>query len=265
MRKIVVGTLAAIGLCIAMTLPVVALPKLPPSLRYDSLQGWCNENGGFFWADDSSLKTYGCIFDDGSYIVCTQNAGKAPSCEEGQPVPFFPAPKHPVTQQLLNDEKEALIAVQSDTTTLNNVATQVAAILASQKEIASAVNGVQQSCSTADLLPLPMPAVAGPTGYCRMGSDGKLQVLVYNQGGSAAGATTTRVTFNTTTGPMAVDAPTSALTASGGSEVVEFTIPGNCTGNTGCEFSIGVDATNLVPESNESNNTVAGTCVPVIF
>lgn len=265
MKKIIIGTLAAVGLCIAMTLPVAALPKEPPrNTGFDALQGWCNENGGFFWADDTSKQTYGCIFDDGSSIICENNSNGR-ICIERAAV-AFPGPKAVIVpQQLINDEKEALIAEESNTTTLNSLATQVAAILAAQKGIAGAVNGVLQSCSAPDLLPLPTPAVAGPAGYCRMGSDGKLQVLVYNQGGAAAGASTTRVTFNTTTGPVVVDAPTSALIASGGSEVVEFAIPGNCTGNSGCEFSIGVDATNLVVESNESNNTVAGTCVPVIF
>jgi hypothetical protein len=270
MKRMIFGAVVAIGLSVAMSHVVMAAPPLPGGESYDAIQGWCNENGGFFWADDTSLTTYGCIFDDGTLVIC-HNLGVGPhgetafSCSVSHVTPFLPGVHPRTVQELVEQQKQVLIAEQGAASTLSTIATQVASILAGQSQILREVNGFQQACTTPDLLPLPITGVAGPTGFCRLGADGNLQVQVYNQGGAVADASVTRVTFTTTTGPLPIDVPTSPLGAFGGSELVEFTIPANCTGNTGCEFSIGVDATNLVSESNEGNNTAAGTCIPKIF
>ena len=55
---------------------------------------------------------------------------------------------------------------------------------------------------------------------------------------------------------------------SGGSQLLEFPVPANCVSAATfgtCDFTIGVDVTNAVSESNEANNTAAGTCFPFLF
>jgi len=129
-------------------------------------------------------------------------------------------------------------------------------------------------CSAPDLLVLPIPGVAGPRGFCQLSEEGKLQVRAYNQGSAETdtAGTLTRVVFTTSSGSVesppldTVDPNTSPLSA-GGSQLLEFAIPSDCTGGAfgSCDFSIGVDALNTLGESDEGNNTVAGSCGAVIL
>jgi CARDB len=149
----------------------------------------------------------------------------------------------------------------------------LAQITATLDELKATI-GEPNICSAPDYMVLPRPGVAGPTAYCRLSPDlTKLQVLVYNQGAAdlSGRQTETRITFATTSGPVTLPTPDSVNTStlvSGGSQLLEFPIPSNCTSampGASCDFTIGVDVTNAVAESNEANNTVSGTCFPTLF
>ena len=90
--------------------------------------------------------------------------------------------------------------------------------------------------------------------FCRL-RDGRLIVTALNQGGGAAGASSTRVDF----GAAPVTLPTPALPA-GASHDHLVPLPGGCF-DPDCEFRITVDAGAAVPESDETNNTASGLCL----
>jgi hypothetical protein len=115
----------------------------------------------------------------------------------------------------------------------------------------------------ADLVPVPRPASTGPEAFCQLSGDlTKLQVHVTNQSGAASGASTTHIEFANSGG---VDVATPALDG-GASTIVEFAIPGACyDASSKCHFTIGVDFTNAVNESDETNNNAAGVCGVSIF
>ncbi|HLK12791.1 MAG TPA: CARDB domain-containing protein [Candidatus Binatia bacterium] len=115
----------------------------------------------------------------------------------------------------------------------------------------------------ADLLPMPSPVSAGPPTFCQLSPDlTKLQVHVLNQGTAGSVASTVRVDFANNAG---VDMPAPPL-APGASAIVEFPIPVSCYDASNiCHFTIVVDATNVVIESNETNNTASGLCGGSIF
>ena len=114
------------------------------------------------------------------------------------------------------------------------------------------------SFSPPDLVPLPRPASTGPESFCRFNSDfTKLQVQVTNQSGTPSGVSTTHVEFANNAG---VDMPTPVVAAFS-SVMVEFPIPSTCyDALNNCHFTIGVDFTNAVNESDETNNNAAGVC-----
>jgi hypothetical protein len=113
-----------------------------------------------------------------------------------------------------------------------------------------------------DLVPLPTPASTGPQGFCRRNDQGQLLVTIYNQGGGAAVATKTRVVF--ANGSVA-DVDTPAVAAGSSAEAI-VNIPGACfNASNNCSFTLGADATGVVPESNETNNNAAGICGPQFF
>lgn len=233
------------------------------SYTVDQLQTYCAQNHGSFF-DNVDNAEYSCQLHDGASIQCsTFTFGAFGGAQTTIFCTAYPPKFHlpNVTVDYLG--LQTLAGEQVVAGQVGTVLGQVTAILAGQTQIVSAVNGAQQTCTAPDLAPVPQPAVAGPQGFCRMSEDGKLQVLVVDQGGAAAGGSMTRVVFSTSQGPMTVDVATSALAGTGGSELVGFAIPETCTGATPgtCDFSIGVDAASTVPESNETNNTVAGTCV----
>jgi hypothetical protein len=110
----------------------------------------------------------------------------------------------------------------------------------------------------ADLVPLPPPASTLPFGLCKRNDQGQLLLQVYNQGGAGADASTTRLMF----GNVPVDIATPALAGRSGTQLV-VNIPSACfDANNECRFTVGVDALNVVAESNETNNDLAGACGP---
>jgi subtilase family serine protease len=115
----------------------------------------------------------------------------------------------------------------------------------------------------ADLVALRTPGSSGPQGFCRVNNTlTNLQVHVSNQGTVGSPASTTHVDFANNPG---VDMATPPL-APGGTAVVEFAIPASCyDASNNCHFTITVDSTDAVVESNgETNNAVAGVCGALI-
>jgi subtilase family serine protease len=114
---------------------------------------------------------------------------------------------------------------------------------------------VLSSCtSRPDLVPVPLPGVALPGGFCSENKDGRLSVLVKNQGTVDALSSVTTVQCGTTI----LTASTRAIPLSDSTAVL-FDIPRACF-QPDCHFRIRVDADHQVNESNEWNNTVEGVC-----
>jgi hypothetical protein len=141
-------------------------------------------------------------------------------------------------------------------------------IFANQALLLEEVGGLPAICSTADLVPLPVPG----GGYCRTepGNAEILHILVRNQGGGLADASKTQVFFRVPddfvaplscgTGCAEVDIDTPALGSFATTDLV-VAIPAACYGVQGiCQFKIAVDATSLVAETDEVNNNVGGQC-----
>ena len=103
-----------------------------------------------------------------------------------------------------------------------------------------------------DLIPVPLPG----GGFCNATAQG-LVVTVKNQGIGPAGASVTRVTFGT---GASVDIPTPPLGPGAQVALPPVPFPPSCF-QPDCSFRITVDATGLVAESNEANNTVSGQCI----
>jgi hypothetical protein len=114
------------------------------------------------------------------------------------------------------------------------------------------------AASPVDLVPLPRtPGSTDPLDFCQSTGPNEFDVHVANQGSVPAPASTTHVDFANGGG---VDMPTPAL-APGGSAIVHFAIPATCwDASQKCSFTIVVDSTNAVAESNETNNSAAGLC-----
>jgi hypothetical protein len=143
---------------------------------------------------------------------------------------------------------------------LGRLTTKLAQLRAKLGELQTQVGALQTGTATSarpDLVPRPRPASTGPEGFCRLSADlTHLQVEVVNQGTATADTSSTRVEF-------ANNAPVDVKVAvpAGGSAVVEFAIPATCPdAQNNCHFAIGVDATNAVSESDETNNNAAGVC-----
>ena len=100
-----------------------------------------------------------------------------------------------------------------------------------------------------DLIPVPA------AGFCRNGS---VVVTLRNQGPGNAEASTTTVTF---AGGGSVRLPTPEVDGGRIATLSPVAIPGACY-VPNCFFQVIVDSDNDVDESNESNNTVDGTCSP---
>jgi hypothetical protein len=133
-------------------------------------------------------------------------------------------------------------------------------IISLQKDILKGqivIRGDLAQCAPPDLVPIPLSGNPGPSGMCRLNDSQELIVRVLNQGGSAAGASTLRVTFDNGT---VVDTPTPGLSFGASIDILVGPFPAGCS-ISDCGFQISVDDTNAVIESNELNNNAAGLCI----
>ncbi len=109
-------------------------------------------------------------------------------------------------------------------------------------------------------VPLPdLVAVPDPRpgfGFCRLTGDGKLRVVVMNQGNAPAPRSTTTVEFPP---GRSFDLATRRLQP-GESESLELAIPA-AAWDPDADFKITVDSKKAVTESDEGNNEGEGTCI----
>lgn len=103
-----------------------------------------------------------------------------------------------------------------------------------------------------------------PIAYCNLDQAGRLIITVTNQGTYAAPASVTKVTFTTLpTGNHVVNLDTPALGIGNSSELEPIDLaafPSNCY-QADCHFTITVDSTGVVEESEEEDNSVSGYCI----
>jgi hypothetical protein len=149
----------------------------------------------------------------------------------------------------------------------NNCSVQQKTNLVSWVLLSAIVNNVisaKQSITPPDLVPLLFPATTPPEGFCQRNDQGQLLLKVYNQGGTNAVASTTRVIFAPgEPGEFSaiLDVSTPALEAYTATDLPAIAIPDSCwDANNNCRFTIGVDAGTGIAESNETNNNAAGLC-----
>ena len=133
------------------------------------------------------------------------------------------------------------------------------------------VDPIKETCTKPDLVPLPVPG----GGFCRVDSQGRLHVLVRNQGGGGAVATTTSVLFRTPSGTGGAfcgagcaekDIATQVLAGFSGIDL-PMDIPAGCfDADLKCQFKIAVNSTNAeTTESDYTNNNAAGECIAGIL
>jgi hypothetical protein len=91
--------------------------------------------------------------------------------------------------------------------------------------------------------------------YCRRDPEGRLVVVIANQGEAAAAPSTTRIAFE---GGEAFERPTPALAVGAEANVDPVPMP---RGEGTVVFTITADATGVIREMNELNNTVIGSCL----
>ena len=123
-----------------------------------------------------------------------------------------------------------------------------------------------------DLVPLPAfppppPNIPGqlPQNFCLSTVGGNradaLRIIVRNQGAGDALESVTEIAFENNP-PIQVETP---AIAAGLQAIVEVMIPDGCfVGEFGCSFDITVDATSVVDESDETNNTASGQCPNIV-
>ena len=113
----------------------------------------------------------------------------------------------------------------------------------------------------ADLVPVkPNPSIAGPIGYCDIVVENDIRYLkvhIKNQGTGDASASTTKVDFGAAFGIQTVATP--GITAGTTLTVLVPTPSG--VFNPDMTFTITVDSTDSVNESNEGNNSADGFCL----
>lgn len=107
-----------------------------------------------------------------------------------------------------------------------------------------------------DLVPVKSP---GNATFCEP-HEGLVLVYVKNQGGMIAGRSEVQITFSAGPDTYHVSKTATGPIAPGDTHIVGFPIPTDCW-QPDCHFTITVDALNEVQESNESNNSVNGTCI----
>ena len=229
------------------------------------LEGFCNEKGGT-WFAPSAEGVYACLLPDGTLISCG-GLGAFLGCTATRLGGKFDL-KQQVAVAGLSDRSVAI--------KLDELAGQVAALLDGQRQLTARLAALQSpSCVEPDLLPLPSPGAAGPTGFCRRDEQGRLHVFVTNPvAGTSVAASTTRVTFDcvdpsacASRSPIVVDHPTPALTGPDGVAEFVLDIPPGCfdPATNECAFAIVVDVAGVITESDESNDRADGVCGPLVF
>jgi hypothetical protein len=108
-----------------------------------------------------------------------------------------------------------------------------------------------------DLIPSNPKPDLGNAGFCHKDDQGRLLIMVKNQGDTDAPASTTTVDFFSF---GSFDLPTPPIPAGGSVTLPALNIPAGCY-DPDCNFKITVDSKNQVKESNESNNQVASNCL----
>lgn len=101
-----------------------------------------------------------------------------------------------------------------------------------------------------------------PYAFCAIDSQGKLVILVKNQGNADAPASSTTVAF---LGSTSVVLPTPPIPKNTTVPLQPITVPNACYAsyrNYDCDFNITVDASNQIAELNENNNIGIGKCAP---
>lgn len=260
--RITIAAVISVLISLSVVQAVDAVPKLPPITTRDAIEGWCNEHGGSFFPP-SSAGVYGCILPDGTIVVCD---GTLPGCDV---IPRLRHGKVGGFKDLTIRELLATTATEQQIITkLDSLANQVQSIVANQDLLVKQVDGLELACTTPDVVPIPLPGKTGPEGFCRLDSEGNLRILVYNQGGAAAGFFTTVVFFKSA-GVVVGDHSffATSLPAFGSVEMgappanFPITAAAGCFGSElECHFTIAVDFDNKVTESNEVNNSVDGVC-----
>ncbi|MBI2882961.1 MAG: hypothetical protein HYY11_03480 [Candidatus Methylomirabilis oxyfera] len=113
-----------------------------------------------------------------------------------------------------------------------------------------------------DLVPIPRPGGVGREGFCFKDPSGKLVVNMKNQGGIAIQAATIRATVDFPgVGSRFTYISTKGIPAGGTVSFPGIEIPAGVIKPGDLNFSISVDSSSEIDESNEMNNRVDGTCI----
>lgn len=112
-----------------------------------------------------------------------------------------------------------------------------------------------------DLAAVKLPDLGtDPIAYCNLDDQGGLIVTVTNQGTADAPESFTSVTFTTSTGDVVVDLRTPPLPMGESENLNVGAMPANCF-QADCFFTITVDATSVMDEANEADNSARGYCL----
>lgn len=200
-----------------------------------------------------------CAGDFGA-TVCTKDGKSNGKCADGTRTGSI----HELLGDILLDQVLLFKDQQRDQQAILKVLGQISIKLDGLQAKASEFLNI---CTAADLVPVPIPGVTGPPGFCRRDSEGNLLLQVANQGGADAGFFTTVVFFKTGGDHSFFTTSLSAFSSVELSPPFPLqTGPFNCFDANGeCHFTIVVDIDNLVAEFNEINNTVDGVCFAQIF
>ena len=113
------------------------------------------------------------------------------------------------------------------------------------------------AAAAADLVPVPMTGVEGFLAYCDL-VDGGLRLTIQNVGSGDAGPSLARVAFDYSARLGTAEVP---AIAAGASVQVRVVLPTPLP-EIAYDFTITIDAGDVVPESDESNNFGEGRCEP---
>ena len=196
-----------------------------------------------------------CCFSSGGKDICVECTGNR--CEDARGA----GPATSLLDVIAADQQRVLAGQQATAKLLGDIVVRL-------DNLEIKLGDVQTACGPADLFPVAQPG-SFPPNYCQTDGNGNLVVVIKNQGLADAPPSTLRVTFSTPSGPVPVDVPTPMLSGSGGFIPLALPIPPECflPNNpfpNACNFMIAADVTGVVIESDESNNNVAGACVPVL-